>query len=243
MHLQRAEARATRSAVNKPVVFACIVALPYIVLAAVACSETTLEPGADSGTDARPDRSKDSGRISDEDSSDDDEEPRPDDEKDGGKDSGDCTGTPSAPDLAGSQACGAIDFGMPAAAFTGVDAGDDSEMTGGAIPPGIYDLIGAERLSGTSGSWRETIVFGGGRFTRIRQIGAAGLGPVTYRSGAFSTSGNELTFTEDCYVNGATPADAGTTTLPYKVNTDACGTTSLQYTATAFRFTLVPRKD
>ena len=99
----------------------------------------------------------------------------------------------------------------------------------------------AERASGNAGSWRETIVIGAnGRFSRSRQIDASGngVGPLTYRSGTFTTSGNELTMTEDCTSVDGGP---GTNTMQYNVTTDECGEPTLRYSVTGFRFTFKRR--
>ncbi|MBN9164715.1 MAG: hypothetical protein BGO98_29985 [Myxococcales bacterium 68-20] len=233
----------------------CIVLLLVAPLAAMlvfACAESASEdaagvtPEADSGAGLR-----DSGRSS---SSDDD------DDDDGVDDAGERTGDGSTkedgggcgdasletPVLNGPRACGASDFGKPAAAFSSMNGGGGA-MTGGTIPPGTYDVIVAERATGTTGAWRETLVVGAdARFTRTRQIdpGTGNAGPVTYRSGTLSVNGSDLTLTEDCYVNGATPGTPGTPatgTVPYKVIEGPCGEVMLQYTEPGFRFTLVAR--
>jgi len=223
---------------------------PAASLLLIACAEdasTAVPTEADGGrrdeTSTAPDDRSAGGGEDDEDVND----PSTDSGKDAGheKDGEGCSDvTLAVPILSGPHACGAIDFGRPPAPFTPVDADADSTMTGGTIPPGIYDVVGAERLSGNAGSWRETIVVGAdGHFTRTRQIdtGSGTPGPVTYRSGTLTTSGSDLTFTEDCYVNGTDPGTPGTTTLPYEVVTGSCGESTLQYTATGFRFTLVAR--
>lgn len=151
---------------------------------------------------------------------------------------------PLPPDLSGPRACGAIDFGRTAAPFVPVDASAPAFDTGGVLAPGIYDVVTAERASGSPGSWRETIVVGSnGRFTRSRQIDTgSGPGPVSYRSGTFSTDGGHVTLAEDCYVVNDAGADAGISTLPYVADTDACGNTAFSYSVTGFRFTFVPRR-
>jgi hypothetical protein len=158
------------------------------------------------------------------------------------KDSG-CA--PVAPSLDAGGGCGTMEFGAVAAPFTGVDAGDGGDYVGGAFPAGIYDAVGAERASGASGSWRETFVSdGNGRFTRIRQIdtgSGGGVGPVTRRSGMYTVSGKDITFTYDCaQSNDVAIATPGSDTLPYEILTDSCAAT-YRYGATGIRISLKRR--
>lgn len=231
--------------------FVLALVAPLAAMLVVACSESASEdaagvtPEADGGAG-----SLDSGRSSSDDDDDDDgvgdAGVRTGDGGDGStkEDGGGCgDASLEAPVVNGPRACGASDFGKPAAAFSAMNAGGGA-MTGGTLPPGTYDVIVAERATGTSGAWRETLVVGAnGRFTRTRQIdpGTGNAGPVTYRSGTLSVNGSDLTLTEDCYVNGATPGTPVTGTVPYKVIDGPCGEVMLQYTEPGFRFTLVAR--
>ncbi|AKU93558.1 hypothetical protein AKJ09_00222 [Labilithrix luteola] len=149
----------------------------------------------------------------------------------------DCPTAPAAPDVDGPNKCGALDFGLPPAKFQPVK--DDAGLNGGTLPPGIYDTVVAERATGTKGSWQETIVLANnGRFTRTRQIdpGTGNLGVLSYGSGTYSVSGNQLTMTDDC-----SSTDQRRSTLPYNVVTDECGLPMLQYSFTGFRLTMKRR--
>lgn len=182
--------------------------------------------GSDSGT---PGTTKDSS-VDDEDAS----------KKDSSVDE-DSGCTPVAPVLDAGGGCGTMEFGAVAAPFTGVDAGDGGDYIGGAFPAGIYDAVLAERLSGLSGSWRETFVSdGNGHFTRIRQLDTGSAGPVTRRSGTYTVSGKNITFTYDCAQSNGAFVDAGSDTLPYEILTDQCATT-YRYGATAIRISLKRR--
>lgn len=212
-----------------------------------ACSDdtanaSTRSPESDSGTSStdehtRDDESTPSAKDAGADTSNDAKASEQDAEVDAADARVECPATPAVPDLNGPNQCGAIDFGLPAAMFEPVK--DDAGLQGGTLPSGIYDTITAERASGAKGSWRETIVLAeNGRFTRTRQIdpGTGNLGPLTYRSGTYSMSGNEITLTDDC-----SSTDLGGSTLPYNVVMDECGLPMLQYSATGFRFTLKRR--
>lgn len=155
------------------------------------------------------------------------------------KDAG-CTIAPPSLDAGG--ACGTMEFGAVAAPFTGVDAGDGGDYVGGAFPAGIYDAVLAERASGNAGSWRETFVSdGNGRFTRIRQIDTgSGPGPISRRSGTYTTTGKDIKFTYDCAQTDGNPVDAGSDTLPYEVVTAECAAT-YRYGATGIRISLKRR--
>lgn len=150
--------------------------------------------------------------------------------------------TPVAASLDAGGGCGTAEFGAVAAPFTGVDAGDGGDYMGGAFPAGIYDAVGAERASGNNGSWRETFVSdGNGRFTRIRQIDTgSGGGPVSRRSGTYTTAGKNIKFTYDCAQADGAPIDAGSDELPYEVLTAGCAAT-YRYGATGIRITLKRR--
>jgi hypothetical protein len=151
----------------------------------------------------------------------------------------------SPPSLDAGGGCGTMEFGVIAAPFGPVDGGSNT-YAGGALPAGIYDAVGAERASGSKGSWRETLVVdGAGRYTRIRQIDTglsdASLGPVTRRSGSYTTSGTNITMTPDCAQSDGTFVDAGSDTLPYEAVTDStCGAT-YRYGVTGIRITLKRR--
>ena len=153
-----------------------------------------------------------------------------------------CTAPPPALDAGGG--CGTMEFGAPASAFGPVVGG--STYVGGTLQAGIYDATGAERASGSKGSWRETfVVDGAGHFTRIRQIDTgisdASLGPVTRRSGTYTTSGTNITLTYDCAQSDGVVVDAGMDTLPFDALTSgACGA-SYRYGATGIRITLKRR--
>jgi len=153
-----------------------------------------------------------------------------------------CASPPPSLDAGGG--CGTMEFGAIAAPFGPASAGNT--YVGGPLPAGVYDAIGAERASGTKGSWRETLVLdGAGHFTRIRQIdtGAsdASLGPLTRRSGTYTTDGTNLTMKYECAQSDGTPVDAGMDTLPYDaLPGPSCGAT-YRYGVTGIRITLKRR--
>jgi hypothetical protein len=135
--------------------------------------------------------------------------------KDATPDTDGCTST--VPSLDAGGGCGTMEFGAIAAPFGPVDGGN--AYLGGTLAAGVYDAVGAERASGSKGSWRETfVVDGAGHFTRIRQIDTglsdASLGPVTRRSGTYTTSGTDITLTYDCAQSDGAFVDAGFDTLP-----------------------------
>jgi hypothetical protein len=153
---------------------------------------------------------------------------------------GDACAPALPPMFDGGNPCGAIDFGLPAAAFGPVQ-GDGGAYTGGAIPAGIYDAVIGERLS-AKGSWRETfVVDGAGKFTRIRQLDLgtdAGPGPIQYRAGTYTMSGSNVKFTYTCAVapdGGA--IDAGSDELPYEVLSGACNAPVYRYGVFGVRVT------
>jgi hypothetical protein len=206
-------------------------------LAAVACGDSTSDspsttptPDASTATDARTSEDPDAAEPGDAASPTDAADPDA------------CAAPPPSLDAGG--ACGTMEFGAVAAAF-GPPSGSNDYL-GGALPAGIYDAVGAERMSGSKGSWRETfVVDGAGHFTRIRQIdtGAsdASLGPVTRRSGTYTTNGTNITLTYDCAQSDGTFVDAGSDTLPYEaVKSGSCGAT-YRYGATGIRLTLKRR--
>ncbi len=126
------------------------------------------------------------------------------------------------PGLDGGEACGAYAFGAAAVTFTATDAGGG--FNGGTIPPGIYDAILAERASASAGTWRETLVVDGMRFTRTRQLNLTGTsaGPVTRHSGTYTITGGEAKFTYDCAFSDDAGADAGSDTFMLNVAGATC---------------------
>jgi len=158
-----------------------------------------------------------------------------------------CVGKFVPPVLNGGGPCGTGGFGMPAAAFGPVDGGAD--YSGTNLKDGIYDAVGAERASALAGSWRETLVVQGNRFTRIRQVdtgSGSGLGAETYRSGTFAyeAGGQQLIkFTYDCAQNGDAGTDAGSDTLPSDAVENAqCGA-QYRYGVTGIRVTFRRRTN
>ncbi len=150
---------------------------------------------------------------------------------------------PAVPSLDAGGGCGTMEFGAIAAPFGDVDGG--AAYQGGVLSAGVYDAVVAERLS-AKGSWRETFVVDGvGHFTRIRQIDTglsdASLGPVTRRSGTYTTNGTEITLTYDCAMTNDAAVDAGSDTLPYEALTDSTCGTVYRYGATGIRITLKRR--
>lgn len=149
------------------------------------------------------------------------------------------------PSLDAGGACGTMEFGAPEVQFRANSF--DVPEAGGFLPPGIYDAVDAERLS-AKGTWRETfVVDGAGRFTRIRQIHSgldgSDAGPVTRRSGTYTTNGNYITLTYDCAFAGDESVDAGRDTLPYEILADeACSNVSYRFGASLVRFTLKRRQ-
>lgn len=211
-------------------------------LLTVACSDDkgTATP---EGVDASSVGKDGGGPSSGDDDDDDDTNGNPD--GGGEQDAGDsCIGKYAAPDLNGSGACGTIDFGEPAANFGAVDT-NDPDYKGTVLPDGIYDAINAERGSANGGSWRETFVVKGNRFTRTRQVntgGGGGPGPISYRSGTLeiepSGEQQKIKFTYDCAKSGDNNVDAGADTLPFDaVVADDCGV-RYRYGATGIRVTL-----
>jgi hypothetical protein len=153
-----------------------------------------------------------------------------------------CASPPPSLDAGG--ACGTMEFGAVAAPFAAPSG--TNTYVGGVLPAGVYDAVGAERASGSKGSWRETfVVDGAGHFTRIRQIDTgisdASLGPVTRRSGTYTTNGTNITLTYDCAQSDGVFVDAGMDTLPYDaLPGSSCGAT-YRYGATGIRLTLKRR--
>ncbi len=141
--------------------------------------------------------------------------------------------TPSTPDDAGAEQC-AVPAGLAPEQFLTADKCaapivvpnqgapqpyDPEPASGGAIPPGVYDVVvhfgmydeipGPERL----------LVFGDGRFVRTRNFSLPGFRGTGSRymersSGRLVTSGSTLTFEKDCsLVSRVGDADA-VPTLP-----------------------------
>lgn len=157
-----------------------------------------------------------------------------------GKPDANCT-APVAPVEDGGGQCGTIEFGLAAAPFGGIDAGDTGYNRGGVIPPGIYDAVAAERGAGVGGSIRETlVVLPNGRFTRTRQLDTGnGPGPLSRRSGAYKYSDAGVTFTYDCATNDGAFIDAGSDTFPYEYVEGAgeCQKGVYRFGLTSLRFT------
>lgn len=218
--------------------------LPLLVLALLqACSSSdpsTPNGGNDSTKDAAP-------RGDDDDVGDDDDDDDVDPEDAGGgedtgtADTGACT-TPVAANLDGTESCKTLPFGTAAVNFVAVDPQGPDTM-GGTLPAGIYDVTSAERTT-PKGSWRETLVVdGAGKFTRIRQLDTGtgnGLGPITYVSGSYTTSGSDITFVTEC-VMGGTGKVGDKTTLPFGVAMDGCQHARFFFSFTGFRVTLTQR--
>jgi len=210
---------------------------------AVACGDdevSTAPPETDGGSSGREGGGSPSGGN---DAADDDSDSRGDEESDAGDS---CVGKFEAPDLNGSGPCGTQDFGEPAANFGPVDADAGTTYTGTALADGIYDAINAERASGSSaGSWRETFVVKGNRFTRIRQVdtgGGGGAGPISYRSGTFvydtDDDGQRIRLTYDCAQTGDNPVDAGVDNLPSDAVVASDCAARYRYGASGIRVTL-----
>lgn len=211
---------------------------------AVACGEdeTTGTPaGVDGGSSG-----KDGGGSSSGDD-DDDDTPNPDGGAEGEEDAGDsCIGQFEAPTLDGPGPCGTTGFGEPAAGFGPVDENAGATYSGTMLADGIYDAVNAERASGSSnGSWRETFVVKGNRFTRIRQVDlgtGSGPGPIAYRSGTFaydvSDAGQLIKLTYDCAQTGDGGVDAGVDNLPSDAVVAADCSARYRYGATGIRVTL-----
>lgn len=210
--------------------------LALAVAAACSSAETSSAPARGNSNDDDDDDDDDGDDVSG-----DDDDARPD----SGPGEGDagCTSKAPAPPVAdGGFGCGTMDFGKIAAPFTGVDEDAGNTYDGGAFLPGIYDAVGAERLSASGGSWRETfVVDSNGRFTRVRQIDTgSGPGAVTRRSGTVTVKGSEATFTYDCAQSDGGFVEAGADTLPFEVVEKDCET-RYRYGASGFRLTLVRR--
>jgi hypothetical protein len=196
------------------------------VLALVACgedatiSDVPTEDGGTTGKDGRAASS--SGSSGTEEDSGDGDRPDGSKPKDAGtKDAGDtCIGEYEPPDLDGPGPCGTDGFGEDAVAFGPVDIDGGTTYVGTNLVDGIYDAVTAERSSGVPGSWRETFVVKGDRFTRTRQIDSLGNGPgpISYRAGklVYTTVGGAqlLKFTYDCAQTGNDDVDAGVDNLP-----------------------------
>ena len=210
---------------------------------AVACGDD--EPaGTPGGADGGPSRKDGGGSPSgDDDGSTNDPDGGSQQEEDAGDS---CIGKFEAPDLNGPGACGTQDFGEPAAGFGPVNEDAGTAYTGTALADGIYDAVNAERASGSNnGSWRETFVVKGNRFTRIRQIdtgAGGGPGPISYRSGTFAydvtDAGQTIKLTYDCAKTGDATVDAGTDNLPSDAVVAADCSAQYRYGASGIRITL-----
>jgi hypothetical protein len=212
-------------AVASPIVSAVTIGACSSDPAAIADDGGGTTDGSSSGEDARG--NDDSGQATDAPSTD--------------APSGDACAPALPPMFDGGHPCGAIDFGLPAAAFGPVQD-DGGAYTGGSIPAGIYDAVVSERLSTKPGSWRETfVVDGAGKFTRIRQLDLgsdAGPGPIQYRAGTYTVSGANVKFTYTCAVSPDGGAiDAGSDELPYEVLTTGCNAPVYRYGVFGVRVT------
>ncbi|MBX3198625.1 MAG: hypothetical protein KF894_10865 [Labilithrix sp.] len=213
---------------------------------ALACgedTEATEDPGADASAPGR-----DGGAGPGDDEEDEDAgpiDPPDDDDDDDGKDAGDsCIGKYAAPNIQNTGPCGTTRFGEPAAAFGPVNAADP-DYTGTTLADGIYDAINAERGSALAGSWRETLVVKGNRFTRMRQVdtgGGGGLGAISYRAGTIEYgaggSGQMVRFTYDCAQTGDAGVDAGADNLPSDAVVEADCSARIRYGASGIRLSL-----
>lgn len=138
------------------------------------------------------------------------------------------------PDLMGPGACGTLEFGQPAVPVADVTA--PIVFTGGAIPPGIYDVV---RYSRTSGSLMTTmratlVIASDGRFTEIRSLDTgSGTPPVTRKSGTYTIEGNSLVRAIPC---GSATGMPETNRLPFTLECSPTevllhmGTTNLWFT-------------
>jgi hypothetical protein len=203
---------------------------------AAACTDQTTEgfPPADGSVTSRADGGH---------ATEDDAAPEAKADAGGTFDAG-CTYVPAPPVADGGGLCGAVDFGKPAAAFGGVDAGDTGYNRGGVIPPGIYDAIAAERGAGSGGSIRETlVVLPNNRFTRTRVLDTgSGPGPLSRRAGSYAyADAGVVRFTYDCATNDGASIDAGADSFPYEYVDGACGKGVYRFGLTSLRFTLERR--
>lgn len=136
-------------------------------------------------------------------------------------------------------ACGDVTFGKAAAAFT---QNDIESFAGGDILAGTYDAVRAEIGSTTAGSIRETVTFtADGRFTRIRQLTVTAAGPVTVRTGTYSTNDGFVTFTADCQTSDGAVVTPENQSTPYDFVGPDAGVAKFRYGAAGIRFTLEKR--
>ncbi len=227
-------------------VLAAMVASSTMLVIACGDDQVAATPSTgDGGASDRDGRSSSNGNDDGDDSNNDDNK-NDQDSGDPDDDPGNtCAGKFEAPDLNGPGPCGTQDFGEPAAAFGPVNPDAGTTYTGTELVDGIYDAVNAERASGSSGSWRETFVVKGNRFTRIRQINTGsggGAGPITYRSGTFTylVSGGEqlIRMTYDCAQSGDSAVDAGDDSLPSDAVVASDCTARYRYGASGIRVTL-----
>ena len=226
---------------NRVIVLGALLASTTAALV-VACSDSeSTAPGSstgvDSGTSSTKDGSSSSSSGSSGDPVTDSSTPKPD----AGGDGGDCTGQFDAPVLLGPGPCGTSPFGEPATTFVAVDPDGGVGYSGTTLAPGIYDAVKAERLSANGGSWRETFVVSGNRFTRIRQVDTgtgSGPGPISYRSGTFVYAGQFIQLTYDCAQLNDAGVDAGFDELPSDAITTADCNAQYRYGASGIRVTL-----
>ncbi|MBX3208574.1 MAG: hypothetical protein KF764_26310 [Labilithrix sp.] len=211
---------------------------------AVACGDDTEATEGPGGADAASPGNDGGGSSGDDDDDDDDAgrgKPDAADEVDAGDS---CVGKYTAPNIQNSGPCGTTPFGEPAAAFGPVDA-TDPDYKGTTLADGIYDAINAERASALSGSWRETLVVKGNRFTRVRQVdtgSGSGLGAISYRAGTieYGASGTpqQVRFTYDCAQTGDNPVDAGVDNLPSDAVVETDCSARIRYGASGIRVSL-----
>lgn len=228
---------------SRVLVLACLVAGSTAL--AVACSGDEL-----SGTPVAPDGGSSNGSDSSsnwdgDSSSTDGSTDKRDSGEDNGEDAGSCVGKYEAPNLNGPGPCGTVDFGEPAAAFGPVNEDAGVTYSGTALADGIYDAVSAERSSANGGSWRETFVVEGNRFTRIRQVDTgtgSGPGPISYRSGTFAYEAADgeqrIKLTYDCAKTGDDAVDAGADSLPSDAVVATDCSAQYRYGASGVRITL-----
>lgn len=226
---------------------AWVVAATLVAVAgmfAVACGEDTQATEDPGGADAAS-PGKDGGGGSSGDDDDDASRGGPSEEDDDEADAGDsCVGEYTAPNLQNTGPCGTTPFGEPAAAFGPVDT-TDPDYKGTTLADGVYDAINAERGSALAGSWRETLVIKGNRFTRVRQVdtgSASGPGAVSYRAGTLEYGANgepqQIRFTYDCAQTGDNVVDAGVDNLPSDAIVESDCSARFRYGASGIRVTL-----
>lgn len=217
---------------------AALLLVPFTAAGYMACSSDEATTGSDAGPAATTTTTPTSTTTTTTTPGQDAQVPTDASTGDSSTDSG-CVYT--APNVDGGGKCGTYVFGTAAVNASTPQAG--GAYDGGTLPPGIYDVTVFERAS-EKGSWRETLALDGTRFTRIRQIdtgsGTGSLGPVTYRSGTYTTGANGLVLTFDCAFDDTAASDAGSNTVPYEVVQNGCES-SIRYGAAGLRTTLKRR--